>query len=552
MSRKILSNSNQKIFLSKNKILSIFIFITMISLINSIVKLDDQELELIFVYQHIRHGARGPSASYNSLFKDGIDEFRVSWKGEGDGELTLVGKREHYDIGVRNRHKYGKGENGLGLIDFSTYNPEEVLFHVTDYNRTHQSLNSELIGMYQPGLLKTLTEQQVNGSYPPNEVEWTKRKNESLYSDILDEIEELGNKTIIDNIPIFNVHPFGPNRTFNLETNCKNLDNMRMESLIGKDDLLYSYFLQYKDELKLFFQLEDYSYFTNIRMMNSITDHYISDYKNYKDLSVFHEITGIDLDIFFEKCGKFYHDWMYNYYCTNITCSMESSRLMEDLLGYMKRRIQYYPQTTYYAPKLVIDCGHDTTVAPMQMFMYMTWRSKPEYNVTTQYCGFACNLYFELYKTKSGITKYYVYYYIDEKLVHIFDYDEFDETIRAHIFTQENIVDYCENDGGGEEEKKEEEKEEKEEKEEEEEKEEGGGDDGKNKKKNDDNSFSKNKFLYIGFFTSLFTTILCIIGIVILILKIHRIKHPKRPKTITVKEQELASKLVTQSEAQPS
>jgi len=543
MSGKNLKNSNQKIILKKAKYLPILIFLTMISLINSVVKLDDQELELIFVYQHIRHGARGPSASYNSLFKDGIDEFRVSWKGEGDGELTLVGKREHYDIGVRNRHKYGKGKNGLGLIDFSNYNPEEVLFHVTDYNRTHQSLNSELIGMYQPGLLKTLTEQQVNGSFPPNEEEWKKRRNESLYSDILDEIEELGNKTIVDNIPIFNVHPFGANRTFNLENNCKNLDKMREESLIGKDDLLYSYFLKHKEVLRVFFQLDDYSYFTNIRMMNSITDHYISDYKNYKDLSVFHNITGIDLDIFMEKCGKFYHDWMYNYYCTNITCSMESSRLMEDLLGYMKRRIQYYPQTTYKAPKLVIDCGHDTTVAPMQMFMYMTWKEKPDYGVITQYCGFACNLYFELYKTKSGITKYYVYYYIDEKLIHIFDYDEFDETIRAHIYTQENITDYCKTD----EEKEEEEGEKEEEKEEEEKKKEDDSDDDESFSQ----SFKKHKFLWIGFFTFIFTTILGIIGIVLLILKIHRIKHPKRPHTITVKEQELASKLVTQSEAQP-
>ena len=171
---------------------------------------EDDNLELIFVYQHIRHGGRGPSSSYNSLFKNGIDEFRVSWEGEGDGELTLVGRRQHYDIGVRNRHKYGKGKNGLGLIDFSTYNSEEVLFHVTDYNRTHQSINSELIGMYQPGALKTLTQIQLNESYPPNNKVWLNKqmKNDSLYSDIIEEIESLGNKTIIDNIPIFNVHPF--------------------------------------------------------------------------------------------------------------------------------------------------------------------------------------------------------------------------------------------------------------------------------------------------------------------------------------------------------
>ena len=152
--------TNQRNILKTKKIISSFYLTICFYLIQLIyaVEPDPDNLQLIFVYQHIRHGARGPSASYGSLFIDGVDEFRVSWEGEGDGELTLVGKREHYDIGVRNRHKYGHGEHGLGLIDFSTYDPEEVLFHVTDYNRTHQSLNSELIGMYQPGLLKTLTD----------------------------------------------------------------------------------------------------------------------------------------------------------------------------------------------------------------------------------------------------------------------------------------------------------------------------------------------------------------------------------------------------------
>ena len=534
---------------AKNNIISFFyltIYLYLIQIINS-VNPDPDNLQLIFVYQHIRHGARGPSASYNSLFIDGVDEFRVSWEGEGDGELTLVGKREHYDIGVRNRHKYGHGEHGLGLIDFSTYDPEEVLFHVTDYNRTHQSLNSELIGMYQPGLLKTLTKQQVEGSFPPNGEVWFNKSEENitLYKDILKEIDELGNKTIVDNIPIFNVHPFGLNRTFNLETNCHNLNKMRQDSIKDKTQELYGYFLTKAEELRKFFGFDNISFVTDIRMMNSITDHYISDYKNYKDLSVFHDQTKIDLDEFMEKSGKFYHDWMYNYYCTKETCKMESARLMEDLLGYMKRRIQNYPQTTYKAPKLVIDCGHDTTVAPMQMFMYETWEDKPEYGVRTQYCGFACNIYFELYKTRNGPTKYYVYYYIDDELIHIFDYDEFDETVRAHIYTQDNITEYCITD---------EEIEERERKKREEEEQRRKEEEARQKELEGDTfaeSFEKHTLLWMGLFTFIFTTILGIVGIVVLILKIHKIKHPKRP-TITGKEQELTSKFVTNSEAQQS
>ena len=502
------------------------------------------EMQLIFVYQHIRHGARGPSASYNSLFIDGVDEFRVSWVGEGDGELTLVGKREHYDIGVRNRHKYGHGPNGKGLIDFSTYDPEEVLFHVTDYNRTHQSLNSELMGMYQPGLLKTLTEKQVNGSYPPNEKVWTNKslQNDSLYQDIIKEIESLGNKTIVDNIPVFNAHVFGPNRTFNLETNCKNLDNMRMKSIENKQELLFGYFTNHSKELQEFFNFENDSFATNIRLMNSITDHYISDYKNYKDLSTFHELTGIDLDEFFYYSGQFYHDWMYNYYCTNETCIMESARLMEDLLGYMERRISIADNSkSYKAPKMVIDCGHDTTVAPMQKFMETTWKEKPEYGINTQYCGFACNIYFELYKQTTDITKYYVAYYIDDELKYVFDYDEFHETVRKNIVTQEYIEEFCITD---------EEKEERERKKREEEEERRRREEEANRKETFAESFEKNKILWISLFSAIFTTILGIIGIIVLVCKIYRLKHPKKLKPMDGKVQELSSKFITNSDVQ--
>ena len=90
----------------------------------------------------------------------------------------------------------------------------------------------------------------------------------------------------------------------------------------------------------------------------------------------------------------------------------------------------------------------------MQMFMYETWKDKPEYGIRTQYCGFACNIYFELYKRVNGPTRYYVFYYLDDEFIYKFDYDEFDETVREHMYTQDNITDYCITDEEKEEEQK--------------------------------------------------------------------------------------------------
>ena len=157
---------------------------------------------------------------------------------------------------------------------------------------------------------------------------------------------------------------------------------------------------------------------------------------------------------------------------------------------------------------------------------------------------FCLYIYFELYKVVGGQTRYYVFYYLDDELIYKFDYDEFDETVREHMYTQENITDYCITDEEREEEeRKKQDEEERKKKEEEEAKK-------NNKGESFPESFKNHTLLWIGFFSFIFTTILGIIGIVILIMKIEKIKHPARPHTITVKEQELTSKLVTQSEAQ--
>ena len=494
---------------------------------------EDDNLELIFVYEHIAEGLMAPVEAYNSLYINGVDEYRVLWE-EGHAELTLMGKRQLYDLGVRNRIKYGVEGNGLKLINFSEYNTKEVLFHATDTNRTHQGLNSLLMGMYKNATLKTLNEQEIQASFPPNYKEWAKHKNDTIYDEILEEIESLGNQAIINNSSAFNVHPFPENRTFNLDNKCENIDEIRNKYIEGKDDLFFSYFLEHKEELRVFFQFADYSCFTRLKRMIYIAIHYLYDYKNCKDLDIFHNITSIDLEEYLEYCEKFYYDYMYHYYCAGM-CSMESSRLMEDLLKYMKFRIMYYPSTTYYAPKLIIDSGHISTVFPIQMFLEESWKDKPEYGIKSRYCDFASNVIFELYKTKNGPPNYFVYYYIDDELIHIFDYDEFEETMRAHLFTQEDISNYCSNkEKEIEEEETEEEeiieREEKEEEEaEEEEEEEAEEEEEEEKKRKKDKesfteSFNNNKKLWISLFVLIFTNMLGIIGIIFLVIKNRNLK----------------------------
>ena len=56
--------------------------------------------ELIYAQLYIRHGARTP----NTLFENGEDRLKEKWPGRG--EITGVGQRMEYLLGLRNRRRY--------------------------------------------------------------------------------------------------------------------------------------------------------------------------------------------------------------------------------------------------------------------------------------------------------------------------------------------------------------------------------------------------------------------------------------------------------------
>ena len=93
---------------------------------------NDEKEQLVFVYTHFRHGARGPL--YN-LTLDGIDYFGKQWTNPQD--LTAVGMRMHNTLGIRNRKRY------QGLLS-KTFDPREVIVKSTNFNRTIQSAYSQL------------------------------------------------------------------------------------------------------------------------------------------------------------------------------------------------------------------------------------------------------------------------------------------------------------------------------------------------------------------------------------------------------------------------
>ena len=383
------------------------IIIPLLIFIFNYIKCEDQDFwkdanrKLIFVYEHARHGARGPSSSYNSIFENGVDEYNVTWN--YDGELSPIGKRQHYYLGVRNRIKY------KNLINFDKYDPREILIHATDYNRTHQSINSELMGMYGDTKEETLSKEEMNYTLIN-----FKYLDESIQKEVNKSIEEIGNQVNKNSIPIFNIHKFDNKRIF-LVDDCLKIDQYRNEKVVNKVEELYAEFKEknYSEKL-LKFPLIKKEYFRNYNKMKSISDHYICDYDNKKDLSGF-DRCGIDKEEFYNFSRRFYGTFIFHWFVDEYTSGLEETHLMQDLLGYMDRRIKHHKELepNYKSPKMVMDCGHDTTVGPIARFIDSAFGCGYH-----DFCDFACNVYFELfYEEKDGKERYTVDYYMDDDLL---------------------------------------------------------------------------------------------------------------------------------------
>ena len=118
--------------------------------------------KILFSFQIFRHGARMP---YSGV-KNGVDVYKENWLIKG--ELTNVGKRQLYLLGVKTRKKYMEENDFLS----KEYNPKEILIKSTDHNRTIESVYSYIQGLYPAGTGPTINETLYSKEkviFPPNE-----------------------------------------------------------------------------------------------------------------------------------------------------------------------------------------------------------------------------------------------------------------------------------------------------------------------------------------------------------------------------------------------
>ncbi|CDW91112.1 histidine acid phosphatase family protein [Stylonychia lemnae] len=91
--------------------------------------------DLVMVFEISRHGARNGK---------GMDPFQTQWD---QGELTNVGRRQHYIMGQQIRQRYVNQAKILSPY----YSPSQIYIKTTNDNETIESAYSQLMGLYPLG-----------------------------------------------------------------------------------------------------------------------------------------------------------------------------------------------------------------------------------------------------------------------------------------------------------------------------------------------------------------------------------------------------------------
>ena len=387
--------------------------------------------EIEFVFEHFRHGAR------SSVFvnKQYMDMYDIKWI--GDGELTSVGMRMLYLIGVHIRDKYSN------IINKNT-SSKEILVFSTDLNRTILSAESQLLGMFPPEKGKEIPPDYMKIAYPPNKIS----------KEAQNEIDKLGNISIpskIRAIPINYFHKEKKPYLLTEEEDCPRTKYIKQDNFKKKDvqNFIKEFSVKYSNKLMDYFNITDKNIFENYYFLLAVTDHFISSYIHKRKNLIFFENEGINLKEYYEECIKFKNISMYEIETTKEVGIMAGSPVLKDILHYMDNIINLNKKKNKdlkkkkNTPKFVMYSGHDYIIAAVQLYLNAV------FNTPCFYPGFASNQFFELHK-QDGIDEnnlnenhFHVEYYFNGNLLLNVSYPEFKRKISEIMWSMDQIIDFC-------------------------------------------------------------------------------------------------------------
>ena len=402
--------------------------------------------KLIFVSTHFRHGARAPM-KVNSNYRDHIKELWTN-----PGELTGVGQRMHYILGLRNRLRYITETYKFLSEKFDSH---EILIYSSAFNRTILSAFAQLQGLYPEFELlgDRLTKEQENMAIPDINYKYPyiEKNLEKIEGYALPNLMTLIPVRMINNnekkITIYDIDECEIIRDKIKEKNRKTLPIIiNMEKEFNK---------KYGKILNEFYEEEQVYDFV---FMNSFCDAIVSNIIEGRNITEFQK-TNIDLIEIKEYCfeGQKMNDQEHILGDDeHVLAPLEASKLMREIISYMKKRIDIdinqekieEEYLDYSRPKMVMISGHDSTISCHEMFIITSLGYGDDY---FRFAKYGSQLALEVTRREASDEEvkkmtykdYILNYYFNDELLFKINVEEFISKIEPKLWTDKQIDEFC-------------------------------------------------------------------------------------------------------------
>lgn len=395
--------------------------------------------KLIFTELLSRHGARAPL----TLNENNKDLLGIQWG--APGELTPIGKRMEYLLGLRNRERYiNRSDHFLS----EEFDPHELVVFSSDINRTLLSMQSQLQGLYpiSSGKSDTLNPDQNETSFPPINI-----------SGIVD---DLPNGTALPNgMTIIPIHFITlKNTTSECQTKIKQFNLLNSQNKKEIIDLVEEFNKNYSSKLNsIYNKTENNTY--DMSSINSICDTAIADNTEGKNILEFLAEIGAEKDKFLKMCNDTlainFRDYIFGD-DNNEVILFYNTPIFKDMIKYMQAKIDDDIKgdinkknvSDYNTPKMVILSGHDTTLSAHEMFFikffklnlssykYPTYSSQISYEITREDVN-------ENITSSLNYSDYNVLYYFNDDLLLNRTFEQFKNIIEENIWKSERMDEFC-------------------------------------------------------------------------------------------------------------
>ena len=396
--------------------------ILFLSLIKTITS--QQESKTLFVFEHCRHGARGMKDLFNE--KDILNE-----KWIGKEELSSVGLRQHYLLGVLIRKKY------KNLLNWDNLNNlKDIFVYSTPSNRTIMSARAQLFGMFNYNNNSKLSERQIIKATP------NYLKNNSIFEELIKNLSDsvLPNK-IPSEIPIHIIERKEKLFQFEKDDNCIGIDNQREKNKKKKsvEKVIKDFNEKYGKKLVKYLNEKDENFFKKLKNIQQIALAFIINKVDGRDLSEFQNETGFNLD-------QFYNDSMNiliqkSLYIQsgddeNLIALASSSVLLRFILDYITKAVENDKNNKkiYDIPKFFLLSAHDTTIVMSSDLLNFLFHSERKFP------SFATSQVYELIKDNN---EYYIKLNFNGEELKKVKYEDFKTKIEKEAWTLEETGYFC-------------------------------------------------------------------------------------------------------------